>query len=376
MSERSLCNAFALTLAACSGMPAHAPTDASASATDAGANDASPSDDSKPSLPHAVKALGYYTGEQASYDAITSFYSFLNLVSVDLYDVQTDGSIVGSDDKNVVAHDKSLGIKSFASISNFNGSINDFDPALGHAALVTQKDTVIANLVKLAGMGFDGINIDFEGLAYSANIADDRAAYTAFIHDLSVKLHAVGSQLIISVPGKTMDATSDTWAYPYDFAALAPDIDYMQLMTYDETDGSSAPGPGAGVDWVEGCVAYAASLVIPSKILIGLPAYGYDWDLTASSPSKNMYTSTAVQWKDTAAILATAGAATHWDNKSASPYVDYTSSDGHKHEAWYENPQSIQAKTRLVTKYALGGLSMWALGEEDVSFWQAAYAGL
>jgi spore germination protein YaaH len=29
-----------------------------------------------------------------------------------------------------------------------------------------------------------------------------------------------------------------------------------------------------------------------------------------------------------------------------------------------------------VTKYNLAGLSMWVLGDEDLSFWQAAIAGL
>jgi len=42
---------------------------------------------------------------------------------------------------------------------------------------------------------------------------------------------------------------------------------------------------------------------------------------------------------------------------------------------WY-NSASIQAKTTLVTKYHLAGLSMWSLGQEDQQFWQAATEGL
>jgi spore germination protein len=50
--------------------------------------------------------------------------------------------------------------------------------------------------------------------------------------------------------------------------------------------------------------------------------------------------------------------------------------DGHDHQAWYENPESIRAKTALVAQYDLAGLSMWALGLEDQSFWQAAIQGM
>jgi spore germination protein YaaH len=405
MGIRTLTTAFALTLSAslgaCGDAPSQSgtPADAGDSASPDGASgvdsgfepgvdsgsdgptNVTPSTDAGDagdgSAPSPVKALGYYTGDQGSYDAITAFHTDLNMVSTDVYDVQTDGSLAGSDGLNALAHDKSFGIETFACISNYNNAIGDFDPALGHAALVTNKDTVIANAVKLAGTGFQGINIDFESLAYSANVADDRAAYSAFIHDLSGKLHAAGLKLLISVPAKTADSSTDTWSYPYDFATLAPDVDYLQLMTYDENGpGWSAPGPVSGADWVKTCIAYATSVVPPSKILIGLPAYGYDWDLTASMPASNKYVGTSVNWKNMAALLATAGAVTHWDAASSSPYVDYTAADGHKHEAWYENATSIEAKTKLVTQYALGGLSMWALGEEDASFWTAAYAGL
>ena len=133
--------------------------------------------------------------------------------------------------------------------------------------------------------------------------------------------------------------------------------------------------PGvAGAEWALACDTYAASVVTPSKILIGLPAYGYDWDLTASTPPH--YVGRTVPWTGFAALIAQGGAVTHWDAKAESPYVDYTSSDGHVHEAWYEDPRSLQAKTAAVVSLGLGGISMWALGDEDASFWRGAGRGL
>jgi spore germination protein YaaH len=298
------------------------------------------------------------------------------MVSTDVFAVQSDGSITGGDGLGALAYDTAHGIDTFACISNYSNSLGDFDPALAHSAMVTHEAALVSNAVKLAAAGYRGINVDFESLAYSTNVADDRAAYSAFIADLGKQLHAKGLQLVISVPAKTADSPTDTWSYPYDFAALGPNVDDVQLMTYDENGpGWSGPGPVSGADWVEASIVYGASVLAPSKILIGLPAYGYDWDLTASTPSKGTYVGTSVAWKDVAALLAAPGAATHWDTKSSSPYADYTAGDGHAHEVWYEDATSIETKTALVAKHQLGGLSMWALGDEDLAFWQAVLAG-
>jgi spore germination protein len=322
--------------------------------------------------------LGYYTGDQRSYNAIQSFASYLRIVSSDVYAVQLNGSIVGSDGFGAVAFDQAHGIQTYACLNNWNNDpgVDSFDASLAHAAIVTHKAAVISSLLSIAqNGGYAGVNIDLENLVYSSDINQVRSDFTAFIHDLSLQLHAHGVKLAVSVPGKTQDSVYDTWSYPYDLAALGADADYLQLMTYDEHGDWSGPGPVAGADWVEDCVAFAASLVDPSKLLVGLPAYGYDWDLTASNPGQGNYSVSGFSWIDVPALLARPGAVQHWDVASQSPWVTYTRS-GHSHEAWYENPASIQAKTALVSQYNLAGLSMWSLGQEDLTFWQAAVSGL
>jgi len=133
-------------------------------------------------------------------------------------------------------------------------------------------------------------------------------------------------------------------------------------MTYDAHGPWSDPGPVSGADWVEAVVVYSASLVDPAKLLIGLPAYGYDWRSDGST--------TDVSWVDFPALLAKPGVETGVEFASLSPWLSYTE-EGITHTVWYENPASLQAKAVLVEKYSLGGLSMWALGKEDATFWQA-----
>ena len=133
--------------------------------------------------PHLrIQILGYYTGTQESYQAVVNFYDYLSIVSSDVYAVQFDGSITGGDDFNVLTFNRDHAIKTYACVSNYNSdpAVDEFDAALAHAAVVTHKDETIDNLVALArDGGFEGINIDFENLAYSDNIDDDRAAFVA-----------------------------------------------------------------------------------------------------------------------------------------------------------------------------------------------------
>ena len=331
--------------------------------------------DSEEGINHVV--LGYYTGEQASYEAFSAFSAYLNMVSVDVFTVQMDGSITGSDVLSIHSLTDSHAIQIFACVSNYNNdpSVNDFDPELAHAAIDTNRAKTIENLVDLAVQGdYAGVNIDFENLAYSANIESDRAAFTEFIEELAGALHAHGLSLLVSVPAKTEESVWNTWAYPFDLAALGNAADLIQLMTYDQHGPWSEPGAVAGADWVEESLRFAVSQIDPAKLLIGLPAYGYDWDLTASDVSEGTYSVVDIDWLDFSAMLEKPHVGTGWDSTALSPFLTYTE-NGHTHVVWYENTDSIRAKVDLMQVYDLAGLSMWALGKEDESFWQAVQEG-
>ena len=328
--------------------------------------------------PASLIWLGYYTGDEDSFEALQVAAPYLTTVSADVYAVQFDGSIKGSDEMHVVDWDEAHAIETYACISNYNSdpAVNDFDAELAHTAITANHEMLIEEIVRLAqDGGYAGINIDFENLAYSSNIEEDRAAFTSFIQELAEQVHANTLKLIISVPGKMEDSSDNTWAYPFDLRSLGETADYLQLMTYDEHGPWGEPGAVSGADWVEECLQYTTSQVNPKKLLIGLPAYGYDWDLTASDVPQGDYAAEGISWKDFQTLLEKEDAEMNWDSSSQSPSLTY-STDGHAHKFWFENEESIRIKTALVQKYDLAGVSMWALGKEDNDFWQAVLVGL
>jgi spore germination protein len=340
-----------------------------------------PSIDTTPNLPLPLEAaimknirLGYYTNDQTSWEALQAYAEYINIVSLDIYSVNPDGSISGSDDFGAASFAQSKGMLTYACVNNWNSdpAVNEFDPDLARVAILTQREKTIAALIRLAqDGGYDGINIDLESLAYTDDIKAVRSTFSSFIHELATQLHNNGFKLIISVPGQTESNPDNTWSYPFDMSVLGQDADYLQLMTYDQHGPWNEPGAVAGWDWVEDCLVYSTSVVDPAKLLIGLPAYGYDWDITSTKTNPDQPATTSFYWKSSEMLLSKTNAQVNWDDTVKSPYITYQE-DGHEHVAWYENEKSIQAKTDLLIKYHLAGFSMWSIGQEDEQFWQAA----
>jgi spore germination protein YaaH len=318
-------------------------------------------EDSTP-LPNRI-VLGYYTGDTESLSSAKASGTPLNEVAMDLIAVDAEGDLQGTLSSELLASDQAQGKLSYATVSNFGAT--DFDPNIAHGAMVTHRGATVQNILVLAKTpGLTGINIDFEGI-----FPADRDAYTAFVADLATQLHAEGSMLLLSVPAKSSDDPSDDWTWPFDYAAIGKTADFIQVMTYDEHVPGQGAGPVAGLDWMTADLNYSVSQMDSDKILLGLPAYGYDFDVTHN-------TGAVVNWTDSAALVASTGAHPVWDPVTESEHFDYTAGDGSMHQVWYETAQGIQDKTHLAVSLKLAGVSMWALGFENGAFWRAVSAGL
>jgi spore germination protein len=308
--------------------------------------------------------MAYYENS-ASGDALQSFASYINQVPTDTFAINARGKISGSAPVAALVFARSKGMQTFATVSNFGAS--DFVPAIAHAIVHSAaiRAKAIQNMLAIVQTySYSGINVDFESVPHK-----DRVAFTRFIHDVARRMRAAGYLTVVSVPAELKDDPNDSWTGAFDLKALSRDADILQLMTYDEHGPWGAPGPVAGLDWVESCAQFAASVVPPGKISLGIPAYGYDWNLTKGTGGQ-------IHWKNIPALIASISAVTKWDTASSSPYFSYTATDGSNHVVWYEDAESIPLKTKLAVTYHLAGVSTFALGFEDRKFWEAVTAGL
>ena len=285
---------------------------------------------------------------------------------MDLCSVDEKGVVSGAVPQSDLAFARSKGMTAFATVSNYAGS--DFNAGLAHSILTTPAytQTFIAGMLAKLKLGqYRGINIDFESIT-----ATDRAAYTAFVQAVAQKMKAAGYLTMVSVPAKQVDDPANSWDGAFDYKALGAAADVLQVMTYDENGPWGAPGPVAGLDWVELCIKFAVSQVAPEKINMGIPAFGYDWDLVDKTKS------TQITWADFSEKLVNLDPSeVEWDTASSSPHYAYHNAS-HAHVVWGENERSLGLKVKLVTKYHLAGVSVYALGMEDETFWQVIRASV
>ena len=311
--------------------------------------------------PKAVMAYYEFSGSDHS---LRAFSSYLNQIPTDTFGIDRDGNVAGTAPAAALAFAQSHGMQTFATVSNF-GNLG-FVPLIAHHILTHPKirAKAIQNMLSvLQTYGYTGVNIDFEAVPHR-----DRSEFTAFIREVAEAMRAAGYLTVVSVPAELQDNPNDSWAGAFDFKSLAPNVDILQLMTYDENGPWGPPGPVAGMDWVEPCVQFAVSVVPSNKISLGIPAYGYDWNLTKS-------TGVQVYWKQIPGLMAKWSATSQWDVTSSSPYFTYTSANGSRHVVWYEDARSIPLKSALTVSYNLAGVSVFALGFEDQAFWDAISSG-
>ena len=303
--------------------------------------------------PTSLIKWGYYVQQSNSLDSVRQNLSSLNVLAPYYYNLDANGNVGGSDQAQVTRLAKSLGVKVIPMIKNSPG-YDDFHKLLADPNQVKHIIDQIDNLITYNG--YDGINIDWEEVN-----ASDRPLLTSFMGQLYAKLHPKGKLVTQAVVAKAHDATSG-WGGSYDYAALSSYLDMAVVMTYDYSYAGGHDGPVAPISWVQSVMAYATSQFGPGKVLMGMPFYGYDWNLSQGGNAHgDTYQGILDNVKQNNGTIG-------YDDNFQEPFADYTQNNDH-HRAWFENPRSIAAKLDMMKRNNLGGYAVWRLGQESVDFW-------
>jgi spore germination protein YaaH len=270
------------------------------------------------------------------------------------------------------------------------------DPALRSAHVADIVTTVTSN-------GYDGIDLDYEGFAFSdgsSSWAATQPNWTAFVNELAAALHGQGKVLSVTIPppcstGGSCGPRSGYWVY--DIAGIAPAADRVRIMAYDYH--VNGIGPIAPMPWVRSIVSYAASIMDPAKLQIGVPTYGRAWTRqsgggpmlkgncptdTGSAAYRSLTSMASVNDADIPALLATVGVAPtdiQWSEQDQENWVYYDKkvnwTDGSgatqtctaKRVMWWVGPQAVLARTQLVGEFGLSAAAYWTVGGEDPAQW-------
>lgn len=229
----------------------------------------------------------------------------------------------------------------------------------------------------IASQDLDGLDLDWEfpvsgGKEGTAHRPDDRENLTLLAQTVRMALDRLGERtgreylLSAAVPPGREPMGS------FQPAALADTLDYLFLMGYDlcgpwdSAAGFNAPLDAAGEDprhtgsVREGVELWIGAGVPRSKLVLGMPLYGYRYQLAPgfSGPGSPFTAAASVSFDQIAARYLPDGQRLFHPAAQA-PYL--------MGEGWflsYDDSSSIAAKARFARERGLAGIGFWELSQD------------
>lgn len=254
-------------------------------------------------------------------------------------------------DKNYVDQAHALGMQVWAVLDNFNKGDNVQSEVLFASTAARKK--LIASLMKDARTyGFDGINLDVEGIKASAG-----PHYVQFIRELSVDCRKAG--LVLSIDSYVPSSYS---AF-YNWAEQGRVADYVVMMGYDEHFAGGEAGSVASIGYERQGITDLLKQVPKEKLISAIPFYTRIWKEDAlGTSSQSVGISSAKEWVETNQVEL------YWQD-DLGQYYGELEKDGVNYEIWMEEERSLELKMQLIRDNGLAGVACWRLGLEPADVW-------
>jgi spore germination protein YaaH len=220
-----------------------------------------------------------------------------------VYTLKSDGTLLdnGKLDQepwlSFIASAKMQHVRVIPTVMTGNGDL--LHGILSNAKKRQALETLLAKTVKQNG--FDGIDIDFEGKK-----AADKNYFSTFLKGLYSRM---GSKWVMcTIESRTpldsryygSDVPPDAEVYANDLKAINKYCDRVRIMTYDQqtidqslaaayASSSQLYAPVSDPAWVEKVVDLMSKTISKKKLEIGIPTYGYEYDVTAYNDGTYAY---------------------------------------------------------------------------------------
>lgn len=220
-----------------------------------------------------------FMGNSRMYQALRDYGDRLDTVGIFTFEVDATGTIseTGTSISTMMTYiNRWPHIKWMLTVMN-HGTASIFTALRNNTG--GAKDNFLTELVRIMEKypWCAGVDIDLErGGGY-----ENRAAANALFRDIYRAVKSYNSTKLVNIclPGMTGVQGSvggENWCV---YADLDAYCDTAAIMSYGMAWAGSAPGPVSPRSWLEGTYNYAVTAMRPEKIFMGLPGYGWNWQI-------------------------------------------------------------------------------------------------
>lgn len=253
---------------------------------------------------------------------------------------------------------------------------------------VKVRDAWVAKTVAaLQEYNLDGVNFDYEKPLAAG---DPRVGwYTDLVRETTAAVHAAipGGQVSVDVAW----SPNNVDGRHYDVKGLSEASDLLFIMCYDvqsQITGRCLADSNSPVSAAALGIQEFLNLSIPaSKLVLGVPWFGFDYTcddggstpdmaspfcmMTPLVPFRGATCSDASGFEQAYVsvrnLLDSGPSATVgprlWDNSTATPFFNYLSKDGKRHQLWYDDPESIRAKRHVAESAGIAGFGVYEVSD-------------
>jgi len=317
-----------------------------------------PSHGEKPTID--TNGFIYNTGE-AGAATVRRVGRHLTYLAPFSYGIEPSGQLIPFDDNALIRAGYDEKVVPMMSVSNFTSQ--ELGSTLAHTILTDTgvQDQLFKHIVSTAkDKGYQGINFDFENVN-----PEDREAYNRFLEKAVVAFHHEGLFVSTSLAPKTSGTQQGLLYEAHDYPAHGRIVDFVILMTYEWGYRFGPPQAISPINQIRQVIDYAVSVIPAHKIMMGFQIYARDW-LIPHEQGQEAETFSPKEARERAVHYQSA---IQYDNQAQAPFYQYTDGQGRRHEVWFEDARSAQAKFDLVKADNLRGISYWVLGYSFPQNW-------
>jgi chitinase len=318
------------------------------------------------------KVIAYYTGngetiQQYPVKELTHIiYSFLKLQNDTLTFVNDNQRKIV--EQLVALKKENPSLKIMVSLGGWGGCApcSELFSSAVHRSNFAKTTVALFKQYNIDGLDLDWEYPTIEGYPGHRYDSEDKANFTELIFALRKEM---GSKFLLSFAAGGFDNFLEK---SVDWDAIMPQLDFVNLMTYDLVGGYSKvtghhtplAGYMPGQQSTQNCVNWLLKHnVAADKLIIGAAFYARVWAEVEAGSNNGLYQSgtflQGVDYKNFATYFnQQSGFTYHWDEKANAPW-QYNKTK--KLFATFDDEKSIAAKTNFIRENKLGGIMFWEL---------------